>query len=182
MRKAARLIIWALGQQNMGVDHGRPVVDCMATGNGSGLVRAMEKSDILGVIGKLPEPQECWVALAYSDDHTDYDVGVVVRYVLSQSPRFGVHGQIELEGIFGAIEAITMMVGNAISKTINGRERHSRAAVIEASGKDPKQFQPSRFWGRVWSAVDKSTAELDCAALDAVDAMLAGKRVRAEAA
>lgn len=182
MRKAAGLIVEAFGQQHMGVDTERPVVDCMASGNsGDRVARAMEQSAVMAVIGKLPEPQECWVALTYTDDHTDYDMGVVVRHVMSQSSRFGVFGQISVEDIVGTVEAITMMVGNAIGKTINGRERHPRVDVIKASGKDPKQFQAGKFWGRLWSAVDKATAELDCAALDAVDEMLVG-RVRKGAA
>lgn len=181
MRQAARLIIWALGEQHMSVDHQLPSVGGKVD-SGAKVARCMEKSEIVALVGRLPEPQECWVCLTYSDDHTEYDMGVVIKHVIAQAKHHGAPGKIDFEDIVSVVDAVRMMVENAIGKTINGRERHSRQSIMDVLGIDRAQFVPSRFWGRMESAVDKITYTLDCAALDAVDDLLARKAGRGEAA
>jgi len=181
MRQAVRLIIWAFGQQNMSIDHEQEMIGGKVD-SGAKVARAMEKSEIIAIVERMPEVQESWVCLAYTDDHTEHDLGVVMRHVLDQAARYGAAGQINVGEIASAIEGIMMMIHNAISKTINGRDRHDRQAIVRVLGISHQSFVPSRFWGRMQSAVDKITADLDATALDAVDQYLRNKSDKSEAA
>ncbi|TNE75506.1 MAG: hypothetical protein EP334_10160 [Gammaproteobacteria bacterium] len=150
--------------------------------SGAKVARCMEKSEIVSVVEHLPEPQECWVALAYTDDFTDHDMGTVIKYVLTHAKSHGFTGKIDFEDIIIVVDALRMMVENAIGKTINGRERYSRQTILDVLDIDRSQFVPSRFWGRMESMVDKITHALDCGALDAVDDFLRRRVQRGEAA
>lgn len=183
MRQAARLIIWAFGQQNMSVDFSRELVDCLpVTGSGDRVAGKMEKSEIVDIVGRLPPPQESWVCLVYTDDHHDGDLGVVMRHVMRSAKDFGASGKFDLDEWEAVGDALLMMVENAVQKTINGEVRHGRDRIIEKLGIDRCQFVPSRLWGRMESAVNKITAALDTAALDTVDREVAKWTERGEAA
>lgn len=187
MRQAARLIVWAFGQQNMSVDFSRELVDCMpVTSSGDLVVGKMEKSEIQDVVNRLPDMQRRWALLTYTVRRRRLeevqDLGALVGHVMNVSEQFGANGQIKVKDVYCTVEAITMMVENAVRKTINGHEKHSRQKIVDVLGIDYRHYVPSRFWGRMLSAVNKITADLDSAALDAVDRVVARKEERGEAA
>ncbi|MDC0003782.1 hypothetical protein OAE19_05220 [Porticoccaceae bacterium] len=152
------------------------------------VARAMESSKVMNAVESLPDELRLWTFWMYTDpDQAQRDKweGRLLAMLIDHLDDAGKNDQQEgsdsggIKGIRAGADAVRV-----INMQMNSF-RHSRrcdkalyraADYARAIGKDRKQFDRSRLWGRLCVAAVAKMEEMDCATMEPVEEVLHGMR------